>query len=286
MHIVLINPPVSRPCEPPAGLARLAGTLRGHGCSYLAVDANIEGLLFLLKGATAARDTWSRRAINHLEENLSSLTSTRAFENLGRYTRTVTELNRILACMSNHSGAHITLNNYSQADLSPVSSADLLCSAQKHRENVFYPYFKKRILAILEEYSLDIAGLSLNYLSQALTCFAMAGFIKQSCPDIKIVLGGGLVTSWMKSPGWKDPFSGLIDEMVAGPGEERLLALAGEQYSNEASLPDYSPFTENRYLSPCRTVPYSASSGCYWGNCSFCPEKAEGNRYSCLSRAK
>jgi hypothetical protein len=25
--------------------------------------------------------------------------------------------------------------------------------------------------------------------------------------------------------------------------------------------------------------PLSASDGCYWGKCSFCPEKAEGNRY-------
>ena len=26
-------------------------------------------------------------------------------------------------------------------------------------------------------------------------------------------------------------------------------------------------------------MPYSASTGCYWNRCAFCPEKAEGNRY-------
>ena len=33
------------------------------------------------------------------------------------------------------------------------------------------------------------------------------------------------------------------------------------------------------YLSPGFILPYSASSGCYWNRCSFCPEKAEGNPY-------
>ncbi|HOO47745.1 MAG TPA: radical SAM protein, partial [Deltaproteobacteria bacterium] len=72
MDIALINPPVTRPCEPPAGLARLAGALGGHGCSYLAIDANIEGLLSLFEGGTAAQDTWTKRAMSHLEENLAS----------------------------------------------------------------------------------------------------------------------------------------------------------------------------------------------------------------------
>jgi radical SAM superfamily enzyme YgiQ (UPF0313 family) len=33
------------------------------------------------------------------------------------------------------------------------------------------------------------------------------------------------------------------------------------------------------YLSPGLILPYSASNGCYWSRCSFCPERAEGNPY-------
>ncbi|MBU3937492.1 MAG: radical SAM protein, partial [Proteobacteria bacterium] len=33
------------------------------------------------------------------------------------------------------------------------------------------------------------------------------------------------------------------------------------------------------YLAPGLILPYAASSGCYWNNCLFCPEKAEGNPY-------
>ncbi|MBN2297113.1 MAG: radical SAM protein [Deltaproteobacteria bacterium] len=282
--MILINPPVTRPCEPPAGLARLVGALRSHGCSYLAVDSNIEGLIFLLEGNAESQDTWTRRAVNHLEGNLAALTSAKGFENMGRYTRAVTELNRILVCTSRQANAHVTLGNFSQAGLSPVSSADLLCSAEQQEKNIFYPYFKKRLLALFEKYSPHTVGFSLNYLSQAITCFAMAGFIRTACPDVKIVLGGGLVTSWMKRPDWNNPFSGLIDDMTAGPGEERVLSLAGAEYSGEDPLPDYSPFRKNSYLSPGKTVPFSTSFGCYWGKCSFCPERSEGNRYSCLSK--
>ncbi|HOC46604.1 MAG TPA: hypothetical protein PKM26_08380, partial [Syntrophorhabdaceae bacterium] len=44
---VLINPPVVKPCELPAGISRLAGALEhsGHPCTV--IDMNIEGLLWL-----------------------------------------------------------------------------------------------------------------------------------------------------------------------------------------------------------------------------------------------
>jgi radical SAM superfamily enzyme YgiQ (UPF0313 family) len=35
----------------------------------------------------------------------------------------------------------------------------------------------------------------------------------------------------------------------------------------------------NGYLAPGPILSYSASSGCYWNQCSFCPEKAEGNPF-------
>lgn len=286
MDIVLIHPPVTKPSEPPAGIARLAGALNDHNCSHLVLDTNIEGLLFLAATTDKARDTWTRRAGNHLEKNLSSLRNGNAFKNIGRYSSAVTEINRILAVGSDENDTRVTLNNYSQTTLSPVKSADLIYSAEHPESNVFYPYFQQRFCALLEKHGPRIMGFSLNYLSQALTCFAMIGYIRRIYPEGQIILGGGLVTSWIKKPHWINPFSGLIDEMVAGPGEKRILALAGIEYSGIDTLPDYAPFWNNEYLSPGRVVPFSTSSGCYWGNCSFCPEKAEGNKYTCLSAEK
>ena len=46
--IILIYPPVAKPCEPPAGIARLSGMLAGLGVEHRLLDANLEGLLYLL----------------------------------------------------------------------------------------------------------------------------------------------------------------------------------------------------------------------------------------------
>jgi len=283
MDIVLINPPVTKPGEPPAGLAKLVGALKHHGRPCLAIDANMEGLMSLLDGAEASGDTWTRRAVSHLGEDLASLRNGDAFRNMGSYTRAVTDIDRILSLRGKQYGTHVSLNNFRQGTLSPVRSTDLVRSAENPEASVFYPYFERRFRTVLEEHAPRMVGFSLNYLSQALTTFAMIGFIRRMSPRVKIILGGGLVTSWMRGPGWSAPFEGLVDELVAGPGEERLLSLAGGEHAARPSLPDYGPFWGYGYLSPGRVVPFSTSWGCYWGRCSFCPEKAEGNAFSCLS---
>ena len=47
--MLLIHPPVAKPTEPPAGLARLDGALRSRGCHCRLWDASLEGLLWLLE---------------------------------------------------------------------------------------------------------------------------------------------------------------------------------------------------------------------------------------------
>jgi len=44
-------------------------------------------------------------------------------------------------------------------------------------------------------------------------------------------------------------------------------------------LPDYEEFYLNQYMAPVKILPYSAAQGCYWRQCSFCPENAEDNSY-------
>ncbi len=70
MSVLLIHPPVAKACEPPAGLARLAGALSRHGVSFNVVDANLEGTLDLLGRPMEIGDTYTRRAWRHLEDNL------------------------------------------------------------------------------------------------------------------------------------------------------------------------------------------------------------------------
>jgi len=85
----------------------------------------------------------------------------------------------------------------------------------------------------------------------------------------------------MQGPSWKDPFHGLADHLVAGPGEEALLSIAGAGPNNNLHVtPDYAPFRIHEYIAPGFILPYSASRGCYYKKCSFCPETVEDNPYA------
>lgn len=276
----MIHPPVVKPSEPPAGLAKLAGVLASHNVPYRIVDANIEGILSLLDNAPSGSDRWTQRAHRNRVRHLADIRDRSLYDNYGRYRRAVEDTCRLLNASAATYGVTMSIADYHDRRRSPVKSRDLLHAAEHPEENPFHKYFKERLDAFLCGDDYSVAGLSLNYLSQALTAFAMIGYIKKRFPSIKIVLGGGLVTSWMKGSSWKDPFSGLVDHCVAGPGEAPLLSLFGKKpQAGVHCQPDLRGFPVDDYMAPGLILPYAASTGCYWGKCSFCPERAEGNRY-------
>ena len=278
--MLLIYPPVAKACEPPAGIAQLAGALRGNGLSCTLLDANLEGLFFLLAAADLPHDTWGRRAYNSLEANLAALRSRQIYTNQDRYQRAVADVNRMLELAGLRNNIALSLANYQDASISPLKSEDLLRTAKHPEKNIYYAYFAKRLDELLSGNRPGLVGFSLNYLSQAIPTFAMIGFVKQIAPELPIVLGGGLVTSWLSNPGWKNPFGGLVEHLVSGPGAKPLLRLMGRKDALEHHSPDFDGLELNKYLSPGLILPYSASSGCYWNKCSFCPEKSEKNPYA------
>ncbi len=142
-EILLIHPPVVRPCEPPPGIAKLAGVLKRFGVEYDIIDANLEGLLFLLRQPMIARDTWTRRAFARVERNLEVLMQPAGYRNLDRYKQAVYELNRVLAMQDRSGGTEVSLANFQDRNLSPVKSGDLIRAFESPEENPFYIYFGK-----------------------------------------------------------------------------------------------------------------------------------------------
>jgi len=260
----------------------MLGSLR---VAHRLLDANREGLLNLLRNALPpenATDTWTRRAIKNLEPNLRAIRDPVLYRNLDRYKRAVRDIGRVLARVTFQDKV-VSLANYEDQGLSPLKSRDLITAAEHPELNPFYPYFHSRLEGIFLSEEPRVVGISLNYLSQALASFSLIGFIKRQFPWVKVILGGGLITSWVKNQAWKDPFPGLVDHMVAGPGEYPLLSLLGlHTPERKTPRPDYSSLSQEAYLSPGFILPYSASTGCYWNRCAFCPEKAEGNHHCSL----
>jgi len=287
--MILIHSPMVKPNEPPAGMAKLAGSLKRHGVKYTFVDANLEGMLYLLTRNGVrdlpphGTDKWTSRATRHVESNIQSLRSWKCYENMDRYQRVVRDINRVLEASVPPGRVRLSLSNYLDQESSPLSSVDLMRVAETPEKNVFFPYFKERFLNLLEKEAPAVIGFSLNYLNQALCTFAMIGFLKRANPRLRIVLGGGLVTSWVRNPAWSNPFKELVDDLVSGPGETPLLSILGITNREGHDSPDEAILSGKGYLSPGTILPYSTSSGCYWNQCSFCPETAEGNPYRPLS---
>lgn len=276
---VLINPPVAKPCEVPAGISRLAGALESSGHACAVVDMNIEGMLWLLDHAKPGDDTWSSRASRNLAGNLDAVRDKRTYLNFDRYKRCVNDINRMLDRASTGE-TRISLSDYGDRRLSPLRSSDLLEAADHPRDNPFYGYLSGRIRDIMTDNDPPFIGFSLTYLSQALATFAAIGFLRAEYPAAKIILGGALVTSWMGNASAKVSFDGLVDHVVAGPGEAFVVNLLGSQQKNViSSTYSYDMFPRGDYLAPGMIMPYSTSTGCYYGKCSFCPETAEGNAY-------
>lgn len=188
--VILIHPPVVKPSEPPAGLAKLSGALKGRGLRHILVDANLEAILFLLEHAALSRpDVWTARAYKHVRRNLASLRERATYRSFGRYQRAVADVNRLLGA-SAHAFVRVSLADYEDRRLSPQKSGDLMYAAEHPEESVFYQYFSARLTGLLgDNGSAPIIGFSLNYLSQALPTLAMAGFVRKKLPGARIVLG-------------------------------------------------------------------------------------------------
>ncbi len=279
VKILLIYPPVAKPCEPPAGIARLVGFLKQNGVATLGLDANLEGLLCLLHSPVQGNDAWTRRAALNLAANIRTVKTVQGIAALDQYQRAVSDLGRVLDRSTLTTGARIGLANYQDYRLSPLRSRDLCEAARSPDKNPFFTYFSRKLTGLLTNEHFDVIGFSLNYLSQALTTFAMAGYIRQVAPKIRILLGGGLTTSWLRNSLDKEHFEKLFDHLVAGAGETALTEILGFKGRNQHVPPDYNDFDRSSYLAPGFILPYSASSGCYWSRCSFCPERAEKNPY-------
>lgn len=283
--LLLVHPPVTKPCEPPAGIAKLSGALSFHHVSHGVVDMNLECLLALLTEQNDRSDTWTSRAYRNREGSINTLRTWRGYTSIDRYKRAIADLHRLFQAQTSSQGGRLTFSDFQHLRLSPVKSSDLHWAAENFDKDIFYPYFSRRLLNLSEQIGPNVIGFSLNYLSQAVVTFAIIGFIKKTMPQVKVVLGGSLITSWIKGGAWKNQFDGLVDHAIAGKGEQPLLALLGiDANDSHEYCPSFTHFPFHDYLAPGPILPYSTSTGCYWGLCSFCPEKAEGNTYSQISK--
>ena len=283
--MLLIHPPVTKPCEPPLGIACLSGALKTHRLCHDVFDANLEGLWhsFTHPPASAVfeKDTWSKRAWKNHAAHFAAIRDRATYSSLPRYQRAVRDLDRLLEKMGESAAVRLGLANYQHRYLSPTKSGDLLQAAEEPEKDPFHSFYQTRLFEWMGKTNPEQVGLSLNFLSQAIPAFALMGLLKKNLPKVRLLLGGGLVTSWVRGARRQNLFSGLADDLIAGPGEAPLLAALGiREESQTPSSVHFDSLPIHQYFSPGFILPYSISRGCYWSRCLFCPERAEGNVYT------
>jgi radical SAM superfamily enzyme YgiQ (UPF0313 family) len=288
MDVLLIHPPATKPAEPPLGTAVLLGHLRRQGVEADAVDANLAAYLHLLdpgRLAAAAGErlpTSRRRAIGHAAESLERLRTAGAPESFARYGTAVRFLNEALTVWG-RDGERVTLGDYVHPGLSEFSPRDLEEVASGRAPTLFAGYFGEVLVPAVVARRPRLVGLSVNYRHQVLPAFELAGMLRRALPGTRVVAGGGMFSSWRERLRASGLRFGCFDHVVSGPGERALAALARgegaadwllEDGAEVAFAPDYGFAPLGSYLSPEPVLPVSATRGCYWRRCLFCPEAA------------
>lgn len=291
MDVLLLHPPAVKPAEPPLGVAVLLAHLRRQGLSAGAIDANLQAYLHLLdpqrlaQAAGTSTTTARRRALHHAAASLALLRSPAALQSFARYSTAVRYLNTALSVWTGASGRErLTLGDYERDDLSPFAPDDLEGLAAGAETSLFSRYFEEELLPQVEALRPRLIALSVNYRHQVLPAFELAGLLRRRLPLVPVVGGGGMFTSWRSMLRRLDLRFSSFSHIVFGPGEEPLTILAaGQSGANDYFLegaegvgfqPDYDFVSGADYLSPVPVLPLSASRGCYWQRCLFCPEAA------------
>jgi len=280
LPMLLIHPPQARNCEPPIALVHLAGALKAAGEPVTILDGALEGYLWLTEQPRT--DHNDRLAVRVYEKRAKVLTFPREILSLDSYKRQIHEI-KLLASSSRpvaEKGVRVSPADFDDPDLNPLRSDDLVKSWKNPEENLFYPWFSERLTPLLKEKENETIGLSITYLSQALTGLAICGWIKKNFPFVRIQIGGGLINSWLKGPSDTSFLSVMADEVHGGIGEEAVVRFAGRPYRGPGTA-WFGDLYDRResYLSPGRILPYSGSRGCSWKRCTFCSEKWEDNPY-------
>jgi len=289
VDVLLLHPPAVKPAEPPLGTAVLLASLQRRGFAATALDANLAAYLYLLDPgrlaavAGPAPPTAVHRALRHAAPALAQLRSPAALASFDRYATAVRHLNTALTLWRGAGRSErLTLGDYERDDLSPFSPGDLERLAAGETSTLFMSYFEEELLPRVAALRPRVIALSVNYRHQVLPAFELAGLLRRRLPDVQLVAGGGVFTSWRSTLRRLDLRFSPFTRVVFGPGEKPLADLAAgvapaESYFLEDRggvdfVPDYRFASLVDYLSPLPVLPLSASRGCYWHNCLFCPE--------------
>jgi anaerobic magnesium-protoporphyrin IX monomethyl ester cyclase len=182
----------------------------------------------------------------------------------------------------------------------PGVSKELSACLDDEQVNVYRDICNQLVLPAVAKERPDVVGLSIGTQMQLIAGLTFCKMIKETFPDVHVVVGGNVITRLQEELPKQERFFGeVFDTAILYEGEHALLwlieALKGQRemtsvpnlmyrtadgvqqnkeiYTEKMAalpLPDFDGFPLDHYFVPERIIPYLATRGCYWGRCTFC----------------
>ena len=182
----------------------------------------------------------------------------------------------------------------------PGVSKEVLACLDDEQVNVYRDLCNQLVMPSVAKEQPDVVGVSIGTQMQLLAGLTFCKMIKETFPDIHVVVGGNVITRLQEDLAKQEQFfTDVFDSAILYEGEHALLwlieSLNGERaiasvpnliyrgasgihrnsevYTEKTTalpLPDFDGLPLDQYFVPELIIPYLATRGCYWGRCTFC----------------
>ncbi len=182
----------------------------------------------------------------------------------------------------------------------PGVSKEVFACLEDEQVNVYRDLCNQLVMPEVAREQPDVIGISIGTQMQFLAGLTFAKMIKDTFPQIHVVVGGNVITRLHEDlVNHERFFTEVFDSAILYEGEHALLwlieSLNGQRpiatvpnliyrddtglhrntevYTEKTAalpLPDFEGMPLDRYFVPELIIPYLATRGCYWGRCTFC----------------
>ncbi len=305
--LLIIFPPVFYPHMPYLASPALKAALDSEGISCAQIDINLEFYHNILSSkflnecfdklktnTTISSDDYNYVAhplLKYVPEYIEQAIDGIKSENEEERDFSATIINLAFDIISvAQKPFEISFTNFKMG-LNEFSSKDILQSLNEGSRNIFIHFYKEHIPRILFDISPKIISLSITAPTQLIPSFTLLKILRELNPDIRVVIGGNVVTRNQQFFGNTNVLSTYYDNAIIGEGENKLVNLCNDiihkeksNYNNTSKLitsnvstlvtelptPNFDGLLLDNYFDQQPILPIYASRRCYWDRCSFC----------------
>ena len=158
------------------------------------------------------------------------------------------------------------------------------------RRGVIDKPLERRLKAAMEEVKPSVVGVTCPFPGTLVAAFKIARFIKRRYPGVRLLLGGGYVSTELREMTDRRPYR-YFDDFQLDEGYAPFARLLGDHGASAADMPlfvkpDYEGIDWGEYFDVAETdnfvtnlwncgkwVKLVMARGCYWRKCAFCDVK-------------